>query len=91
MLSVGIIFKNVPVISIVGHSIDSQTSSLIRNVSFCVILCRAGLSLEIENLFNMKWKILKYSMIPNLCEATVIGIVSKFLLNIPTTWSFLSG
>lgn len=84
-------FKNVPVVSIVGLSIDSQTSSLLRNIAFCVILNRAGLSLEIDTIIKLKWKIIKFSAVPNTFEAISVGIVSKFLLGIPWTWSFLLG
>lgn len=91
MLAVGIFFKNVPGASIIGLSIDSQTSSLLRNIAFCVILCRAGLSLEIESLIKLKWKIAKFSLVPNIFEAVVVGLAAKFLLNLPFTWAFLLG
>lgn len=91
MLLVGIFFKNVPVLSIVGKSIDSQTSSILRNISFCVILCRAGLSLDMNSLFKLKWKIIKFSFIPCLIETLAFGIIGKFILNIPFSWAFLLG
>jgi len=91
MLLVGIFFKNVPGVKIIGTSINSDVSSLLRNVAFCIILCRAGLSLHIESLFKLKWKIAKFSSIPCIVEACTVGVVSKFMLNIPFTWSFLLG
>lgn len=91
MLLVGIFFKNVPVLSIVGKSIDSKTSSFLRSISFNFILCRAGLSLDLKIINQLKWKIIKFSFMPCLTEALIFGIVSKFVLNIPFLWSFLLG
>ena len=91
MLIVGIIFKNVPIISIIGESIDSKTSSLLRNIAFCVILCRAGLSLDLIKLKTMKLKIIKYSFIPCLIEAISFGLFAMWILKIPITWAILMG
>lgn len=68
MLLVGIFFKNVPILSIVGRSIDSSTSAVLRSISFCIILCRAGLSLDLKTIYDLKWKITKFSFIPCLTE-----------------------
>ena len=91
MLVVGILFKNVPVLSIVGRNIDSQTSSILRNIAFCVILCRAGLSLNLNNILKIKWRILSLSFLPCLSEALALGVVGKFILNIPFSWAILLG
>ena len=91
MLLAGIVVKNVPLINVIGLNIDSQTSSAIRNIAFCVILCRAGLFLDINVLVSLKWKILKYSILPCLCEALFFGLIAHFMLSIPFMWSFLLG
>ena len=91
MLLVGIFFKNVPYVSIIGKSIDTSTSSLLRTISFSVILCRAGLSLDLIKLKTMKLQILKYSFIPCLAEVISFAVISKFILNIPFSWSILMG
>ncbi|RNA18518.1 mitochondrial sodium hydrogen exchanger 9B2-like [Brachionus plicatilis] len=91
MLITGIVFKNVPVLSIIGSSIDSKTSSLLRNMAFCVILCRAGLSLDIDKLTKMKFKILKFSVIPCLVEAFVFALAAIFILKLSFKWALLMG
>ncbi|RNA39655.1 mitochondrial sodium hydrogen exchanger 9B2-like [Brachionus plicatilis] len=91
MLITGIVFKNVPVLSIIGSSIDSKTSSLLRNMAFCVILCRAGLSLDIDKLTKMKFKILKFSVIPCLVEAFVFALAAIFILKLSFEWALLMG
>lgn len=91
MLITGILFKNVPMLSIIGNSIDSQTSSVLRNISFCVILCRAGLSLDMDKLKTMKFKILKFSVFPCVVEALSFAFISFFILNLSVEWSLLMG
>ncbi|CAF0984040.1 unnamed protein product [Brachionus calyciflorus] len=91
MLLVGIFFKNVPRVSIIGHAIDSKTSAMLRNIAFCVILCRAGLSLDLVKLKSMKLKITLYAFIPCLTEAILFGIAAMLILKIPIGWSILMG
>lgn len=91
MLVTGILFKNVPKISIIGNSIDSMTSSLLRNMAFCVILCRAGLSLDIDKLKTMKFKILRFSVIPCLVEAIVFALIAMLILKLSFSWALLMG
>lgn len=80
-----------PIISIIGNSIDSSTSSILRNVAFCVILCRAGLSLDIDKLKTMKFKILKFSLLPSLVEAFIFAFISLFILKLTFEWTLLMG
>lgn len=91
MLITGILFKNVQKLSIIGNSIDSTTSSLLRNMAFCVILCRAGLSLDLDKLKTMKFKILKFSIIPCLVESAIFAVVSVLILKLPFKWALLMG
>ena len=64
---------------------------ILRNVAFCVILCRAGIRLKMKNLKELKWKILKLSFIPSTIEMVAVAVASYLILNIPIAWAFLLG
>ena len=91
MILVGIFFQNVPVMSVVGKNIDRNTSSILRSVAFCVILCKAGLRLKIKHLKLMKWNILKLSILPSSIEMLAITFSSYLILQTPLIWSFMLG
>ena len=62
-----------------------------RNISFCVILCKAGLSLDVISLRKIKFQILRFAFLPNIAEAFIFAIISHFVLNIPLIWAALAG
>ena len=60
-------------------------------MALCVILCRAGLGVNVSILKRMKICVLKLACLPVIVETVSFSIVAKFILNIPFDWSFLLG
>ena len=58
-------------------------------MALCVILCRAGLGVNISVLKNIKFQVFKLAFLPVTMEAISFSIVNKFILNMPFEWSFL--
>ena len=60
-------------------------------MALCVILCRAGLGVNIKILKTIKLQVIKLSCLPVAMEAISFSIVNGFILNMPFEWSFLLG
>lgn len=56
-----------------------------------IILTRAGLDLDPTALKRLKVTLPKLSLIPWVAEATVIAVMTRFLLHMPWVWGFLLG
>lgn len=56
-----------------------------------IILTRAGLDLDPTALKRLKVTVPKLGLIPWLVEATVVAVLTKYLLNLPWIWGFLLG
>lgn len=54
-------------------------------------MTRAGLGLDPEALRKLSFVMLRLAMMPCLVEATVVAIVSHFLLEFPWPWGFILG
>lgn len=89
MLLVGLLFQNVGWVDFSGEF--SEVTAILRKFALTIILIRAGLEMEPE-AFKKVWKtILKLGVIPWTLEASVVAVMSHYLLNMPWIWSFLLG
>lgn len=62
-----------------------------RKIALVIILTRAGLDLDPVALRRLKVTVPKLGLIPWLAEATVIAVMTRFLLDLPWVWGFLLG
>ena len=77
MIMVGFLIRNSTEFS--GSSlyiIDSGWSSAIRSCALVVILLRAGLGIDIDNVRRLSWSVLRLAILPNLIEATVDALIA---------------
>ena len=70
--------------------VDSD-SDVKRNISFCVILCKAGLRLNFASINEIKCVITKLSLLPCCIETIAFSISCSLILNISIVWSILLG
>ena len=56
-----------------------------------MILCRAGLGVNVTILKTIKFQVLKLACLPVTMEAIAFSIVNRFILNMSFDWSFLLG
>jgi len=56
-----------------------------------IILTRAGLDLDPTALKKLRITVPKMGLIPWIVEATVIAVMTRFLLHMPWVWGFLLG
>ncbi|XP_050686648.1 sodium/hydrogen exchanger 9B2-like isoform X2 [Eriocheir sinensis] len=90
-LLAGILFKSVPGINNVGHSVDVYWSAVIRNLVLVIILLRAGLGLDPEALRKLSCVVLRLALLPCMVEAVATALMTKLLLGLPWLWSFMLG
>lgn len=64
---------------------------LCRKIALVIILTRAGLDLDPIALKRLKVTVPKLGLIPWVVEATVIAVMTKYLLDLPWVWGFLLG
>lgn len=62
-----------------------------RKVALVIILTRAGLDLDPKALKSMKITLPKVGLIPWVVEATVVAVLTRYLLDLPWVWGFLLG
>ncbi|XP_065344497.1 sodium/hydrogen exchanger 9B2-like isoform X2 [Cloeon dipterum] len=89
MLVVGIIAKNVGLITV--HGEYEHVVSDIRKVALVIILIRAGLDLDPSATRKLFGTILKLALVPWLIECCMVAILSHFLLDLPWGWAFMLG
>jgi len=92
MLIGGLVSRNVPYIrDFAGAQIDAKTSATLRTAALVLILCRAGLGLDLVSLSRLKWAVLRLAALPCLAEATTVALLAAALLNFPAAWAALLG
>ena len=62
-----------------------------RKIALVIILTRAGLDLDPKALRTMKITMPKVGLIPWVIEATVVAVLTRYLLGLPWIWGFLLG
>uniref|UniRef100_A0A3P9I5R9 Cation/H+ exchanger domain-containing protein n=1 Tax=Oryzias latipes TaxID=8090 RepID=A0A3P9I5R9_ORYLA len=90
MLLAGLLLRNVPYIT-TAVFIDTRWSAALRNIALSVILTRAGLGLDPSALQRLKAVFVRVAVGPCTVEASVVAVVSHFLLGLPWTWAFILG
>jgi len=92
MLIAGFLLRNLPYVGErVGEEILSDWSAAIRNMALALILCRAGLGMDIQALKRLRFVVARLSLLPCLTEATVIAALSIWLLKFPLAWGAMLG
>lgn len=86
----GFVLRNVPGIDI-GKDLNSEWSSALRKGALVVILTRAGLGLDTGKIRRVGAACLRLSVIPNVTEAIVDGMLAIWLFDMPWEWGFLVG
>ncbi|KAL7375685.1 hypothetical protein ABVT39_021984, partial [Epinephelus coioides] len=90
MLLAGLLLRNVPYITDAVF-IDTHWSAALRNIALSIILTRAGLGLDPSALSRLKAVCLRVAVGPCMVEASIVAIVSHFLLGLPWVWGFILG
>ncbi|XP_054457514.1 sodium/hydrogen exchanger 9B2 isoform X2 [Anoplopoma fimbria] len=90
MLLAGLLLRNVPYITDAVY-INTHWSSALRNVALSIILTRAGLGLDPSALSRLKAVCLRLAIGPCVVEASIVAVVSHFLLGLPWVWGFILG
>uniref|UniRef100_A0A8C6SH58 Cation/H+ exchanger transmembrane domain-containing protein n=1 Tax=Neogobius melanostomus TaxID=47308 RepID=A0A8C6SH58_9GOBI len=90
MLLAGLLLRNVPYVTEAVY-IDPHWSSALRNIALAIILTRAGLGLNPQALVRLKAVCLRLAVGPCLVEASLVALVSHFLLKLPWVWGFILG
>ncbi|KAI4798063.1 hypothetical protein KUCAC02_023601 [Chaenocephalus aceratus] len=84
MLLAGLLLRNVPYVTDAVY-IDTHWSAALRNIALAVILTRAGLGLDPSAVC------VRLAVGPCVVEASVVAVVSHFLLGLPWVWGFILG
>ncbi|XP_024120434.1 sodium/hydrogen exchanger 9B2 isoform X1 [Oryzias melastigma] len=90
MLLAGLLLRNVPYITTAVY-IDTRWSAALRNIALSIILTRAGLGLNPSALQRLKAVCVRVAVGPCTVEASIIAVVSHFLLGLPWVWGFILG
>ncbi|XP_035506698.2 sodium/hydrogen exchanger 9B2 isoform X2 [Scophthalmus maximus] len=90
MLLAGLVLRNVPYITDAVF-IDTHWSAALRNIALSIILTRAGLGLDPSALSRLKAVCLRLAIGPCVVEASIVAVVSHFLLGLPWDWGFILG
>ncbi|KAJ8318807.1 hypothetical protein KUTeg_003898 [Tegillarca granosa] len=91
MLLAGALLRNVPVVKIVGDSIDKNWSGDLRAIALTVILIRAGLGLDPKALKKLSFTVLRLAFAPCLVECCAEAVAAHLLLGFPWPFAFLLG
>ncbi|XP_070786264.1 sodium/hydrogen exchanger 9B2 [Enoplosus armatus] len=90
MLLAGLVLRNVPYITNAVF-IDTHWSAALRNIALSIILTRAGLGLDPSALSRLKAVCVRVAVGPCVVEASIVAVVSHFLLGLPWVWGFILG
>ncbi|CAG0904048.1 unnamed protein product [Darwinula stevensoni] len=92
MIIVGMIFGNLKhQISWMEHPIQHGWSGKIRGVALVVILIRAGLGLNPEQLRRLSLMVARLAFVPSTVEAIIVACVSNLILGLRWAWAFTLG
>jgi NhaP-type Na+/H+ or K+/H+ antiporter len=71
--------------------VDGAWSAALRSVALVVILARAGLGLDLANVYRLSASVLRLAALPNLAEAAVDAAMARALLGMPWLWACMTG
>lgn len=89
MLMTGLILQNVGLVTIEQRY--TVVIANLRKIALVIILTRAGLDLDPIALRKLRVTVPKMGLIPWLAEATVVTVLTRYLLDLPWIWGFLLG
>lgn len=89
MLLIGAFLRNINVVNL--KEPYTNISSVLRQFSLCVILIRAGLSLQSKFLKTTMYAVLVQFTVPIFVEGTIITVLICVLLDFPWLWGILLG
>ncbi|KAG8186330.1 hypothetical protein JTE90_005862 [Oedothorax gibbosus] len=90
MMIVGFLFRNVEAISFY-EDIDRKTIMVLREVALAIILMRAGLGIDGQQLKKSKLAVLRLTVVPLIVEALSMGVFAHFLLGLPWMFALMLG
>ncbi|VDN25508.1 unnamed protein product [Gongylonema pulchrum] len=90
VLLCGILFRNIPAIS-VHIFIDDAISGFLRKAALTVILIRGGIGLDPEALKNCRSAILRLGIISPIIEAVVITVLAVLIFHMDVRISLIFG
>eukprot|EP00931_Biecheleriopsis_adriatica_P037237 TRINITY_DN21370_c0_g1_i1.p1 TRINITY_DN21370_c0_g1~~TRINITY_DN21370_c0_g1_i1.p1 ORF type:complete len:528 (-),score=124.25 TRINITY_DN21370_c0_g1_i1:255-1838(-) len=92
MLVAGFALRNLPYVGEhVGAKVNTQWSSVLRLVALVLILCRAGLAIDLKALRRLRFVVARLAALPCLCEAAVAAGLAAWLLEFPIAWACMLG
>ena len=92
MLLAGLALRNIPGVGpAIGEKVDGKTSAALRTAALVLILCRAGLGLDMAALRRLRAVVLRLAVLPCLCEAATVAALAHALLDFPAPWAALLG
>ena len=91
MLLAGFVMRNASEARSNVYIVDADWSSTIRNFALLIILLRAGLGLDIDNLRKMSTSVIRLACLPNIAEAVVDACLAVALFGMPWTFAFMLG
>ncbi|CAG0885453.1 unnamed protein product [Darwinula stevensoni] len=92
MLLVGILLGNLErQTGWMEHPLQPEWSGKIRGIALVVILIRAGLGLNPEQLRRLSLMVTRLAFVPCTIEAIAVACFSYFILELPWTWGFMLG
>jgi NhaP-type Na+/H+ or K+/H+ antiporter len=91
MLLAGLLLRNLPHPLNVACNYHAEVASELRKVAYCIILCRAGLVLDVMAVRKMLGPALRLAFAPNVIEASVAAILIKVVLGLPWLLALAGG
>ena len=92
MLAMGFALSNIPWIAEhVGTKVDDDWSKAIRLLALTMILCRAGLGLNISALARLRCVVASLAILPSTLESVLVAVFSVVFLKFSWTWGFMFG
>ena len=88
MLVIGLLLGNVPgVRKFCGDAVDKGSSASLRTAALALIMARAGLGLDAEALYRLRYTAVALAAVPCITEATVAGVLAHlFFPSFPPSW-----
>ncbi|XP_055943477.1 sodium/hydrogen exchanger 9B2-like [Argiope bruennichi] len=90
MMIVGFLYRNMK-FNPYFDDISWKTIASVREIALAYILMRAGLGIDAEKLMKLKLLVLRLVLIPCICEASLMAVISHFLLGLPWIFAIMLG
>ncbi|XP_068204126.1 sodium/hydrogen exchanger 9B2-like isoform X2 [Palaemon carinicauda] len=90
-LLIGIFFRSIPGLNVIGSNIDFQWSATLRGVALVIILIRAGLGLDPVALKKLSFTVIRLAFAPCIVETLATAVAAWLLLGLPWSWGFMLG